>query len=813
MTTRIVAGSAGLLLAGLGAVVMAGWHWESVLLVQLHAGGAPMVVNAALCFSLVGLGLLFGAYRVRSLELALGIVVAIIAFATLTQYLFPIDLGIDRILARPWTWAELTKPGRMTANAAALFGIVGIVLALGTHRTALAWATGAIIALNGALYACAHLPLVAELGGWIGWTKVSLHTALGFVVMGVGFMSYRGAKAPLPHLKQGSKKPLAQDVLGAVLFLLVATAGVNLWQVLVHVEIVRLAQETRLAAQGLAQQLVRTHAQRLAMIERMAARLERNPELLASGAWDRDAQAYIDDVPGILAVAVHDARGFVLPPVTGPSGFAVTPPVDALTRALQTMESVTTPALVIAPFKRPQGPAAVVASIAYTDLMQQLLEGVLPGHGLRMLIGDELVYERTPNSEAPRGTPVVSFTIPGTLIEPGWRGEIWPDSRLIEGHRGPLPLAVLLLSLAAALLVALAARSSQQLRRQVEIDEAIWRESHDVLCTIGPDGRIIRVSGAVRTVWGYEPSELEGELFTVVSVDADGEDPEARLQRRKNVVSAHIDTRRRDGSIVPMSWSSIWSEELNLMIAIGRDVTEQARYEEELERRVAARTHELTLANAELEAFSYSVSHDLRTPLRAIAGFTELLHEDLRDQLDETAQHYFRRVLDGTSRMSQLIDDLLRLGRLSRLDLERVEIDLSALAHAILDRMHAAEPTKPVQIHVQPGLTAHGDPHLLELVLENLFGNAWKFTRDRDPAVIEFTQTAGVFSIKDNGVGFDMQYARSLFGVFQRLHGIDEFPGTGIGLATVKRIVERHGGEVGAHGEIGQGAEFRFTLG
>ena len=813
MTTRIVAGSASLVLVGLGALVMAGWYWESAMLVHLRAGWAPMQFNAALCFSLIGLGLLFGSYRVRSVELALGLVVALVAAATLSQYLFPMDLGIDRMLSpQPWVWAELTKPGRMPANVAALFLVAGVVLALGLERATLAFAAGSVIALNGVLYACAHLPPLAELGGWIGWTKIPLHACVGLVLLGVGFVYSRGAKAPLPHSSARRPRTSGPTALGAVLFLLVATAGVNLWQVLVHVEIVRVAGEARTAAQGLAQQLVRTHANRVKTIERMAARLERDPGLLDSGEWGVDARAYIDDIPGLLALAVHDARGFVLPPVTGPSGFAITPPASALQRAFESMEPVATPALVLAPFMLRGERAAVVASIAYTDLLGQLLNDVLPGYEVKLLIDDEIAYERTPGAVAPRGSPVVSFAIPDAVIESGWRGVIWPNARIIEGHRGPLPLAVLLLSLVAALLVALAARSSRKLREQVAVDEAVWRESHDVLCTIGPDGRLVRVSDSVRDVWGYEPGELVGELFTRLSVGDVG-DPVVRLQSRRNVVAMQIDTRRRDGSIVPMSWSSIWSDELGLMIAIGRDVTEQARHEEELERRVVERTHELTLANAELEAFSYSVSHDLRTPLRAIAGFTELLQDDLKDRLDETAQHYFRRVLDGTSRMAQLIDDLLRLGRLSRLDLERVPMDLSAVATGIADRLHAAEPTKHVEFHVQPGMTASADPHLLELVLENLFGNAWKFTRDRDPAVIEFTQEGGVFSIRDNGVGFDMQYAGSLFGVFQRLHGIDEFPGTGIGLATVKRIVERHGGEVWAHGEIGKGAEFRFTLG
>ena len=271
------------MLVGLGALVMAGWYWESAMLVHLRAGWAPMQFNAALCFSLIGLGLLFGSYRVRSVELALGLVVALVAAATLSQFL-----------------------------------VAGMVLVLGLERATLAFAAGSVIALNGVLYACAHLPPLAELGGWIGWTKIPLHACVGLVLLGVGFVYSRGAKAPLPHSSARRPRTSGPTALGAVLFLLVATAGVNLWQVLVHVEIVRVAGEARTAAQGLAQQLVRTHANRVKTIERMAARLERDPGLLDSGEWGVDARAYIDDIPGLLALAVHDARGFVLPPVTGP---------------------------------------------------------------------------------------------------------------------------------------------------------------------------------------------------------------------------------------------------------------------------------------------------------------------------------------------------------------------------------------------------------------------------------------------------------------------------------------------------------------
>ncbi|MCA1799489.1 MAG: PAS domain-containing protein [Xanthomonadaceae bacterium] len=261
----------------------------------------------------------------------------------------------------------------------------------------------------------------------------------------------------------------------------------------------------------------------------------------------------------------------------------------------------------------------------------------------------------------------------------------------------------------------------------------------------------------------------------------------------------------------------IWMEDAGAVIdgrlvAVKTDITEQREAEASLEERVALRTRELVHANTELEAFSYSVSHDLRTPLRAISGFSELLREQYSDQLDETAIHYLQRIETGAGRMSLLIDDLLTLGQVSRRELALQTVNLSAMAKEVVDRLRESEPGRRVDLRVAPDLTARCDPRLAEIVLENLLGNAWKFTRDSDPAVIEVDRIDGAFRVRDNGVGFDMDHAGQLFGVFQRLHGINEFPGTGIGLATVKRIVERHGGSTWAKGEIGKGASFFFTF-
>jgi len=290
----------------------------------------------------------------------------------------------------------------------------------------------------------------------------------------------------------------------------------------------------------------------------------------------------------------------------------------------------------------------------------------------------------------------------------------------------------------------------------------------------------------------------------------------------------HIDNEvlwRRDGSSFPAEyWSHPIRKDNQLIGAVVTfiDISERKHAEDELknyrdhlEELVAERTSELTRINRELEAFSYSVSHDLRTPLRAIDGFSQALHEDYAGQIDDTGTSYLQRIRAGAQRMGELIDDLLSLSRVSRIEMNRTDINLSLLVEKSVKKLQEIYPQHKVSMKISDNIQAQGDARLLEIVLDNLLGNAWKYTHKTQSASIEFgvSEKDGkmAYFIKDNGAGFDMQYAAKLFGAFQRLHG-NEFEGTGIGLATVSRIIHRHGGEVWAEARPGEGAVFYFTL-
>ena len=264
------------------------------------------------------------------------------------------------------------------------------------------------------------------------------------------------------------------------------------------------------------------------------------------------------------------------------------------------------------------------------------------------------------------------------------------------------------------------------------------------------------------------------------------------------------------------------TDDLNLLVLLTEQsamVLDNAALLEEqymLVTQLRQQTAQLAATNKELEAFSYSVSHDLRAPLRSIDGFSQALLEDYAAQFDPTGQEYLQRVRAASQRMAQLIDDLLSLARVTRSELHHDLVDLSAHAETIVDELQRTQPDRPVAFVIAPGLAAHGDERLLHLVLENLLANGWKFTGRCACPRIEFGAVLCdgqlAYFVRDNGAGFDMVYTDKLFGAFQRLHAITEFPGTGIGLATVQRVIHRHGGRVWAEGAVEQGATFYFTV-
>ena len=386
---------------------------------------------------------------------------------------------------------------------------------------------------------------------------------------------------------------------------------------------------------------------------------------------------------------------------------------------------------------------------------------------------------------------------------------------------------------ATAILVGNLKRHAERTYLRQNLLEQFFKFAPDAIVIVDREGRIAHVNNQTEKIFGYHPAELIGKPVEILIPAHLSERHQhhrdgymANPHARPMGSGLNLNGRRKDGSEFPadVTLGPLHTREGPLVLSIVRDITERKQAEEEirqlnvnLERRVLERTSELQAANRELEAFSYSVSHDLRAPLRSIDGFSQAVIEDYAGQLDDQARDYLNRVRAATQHMGHLIDDMLALSRVTLAEMQRETVDLSALAVKVLAELQKGEPGRKVDWRIEPGMIAQGDERLLRVLLVNLLGNAWKFTGKTANATIEFgampdAASATDFFVRDNGAGFDMTYADKLFGAFRRLHTAAEFPGTGVGLATVQRIVHRHGGRIRGEGVPGQGARFYFTL-
>jgi PAS domain S-box-containing protein len=405
------------------------------------------------------------------------------------------------------------------------------------------------------------------------------------------------------------------------------------------------------------------------------------------------------------------------------------------------------------------------------------------------------------------------------IVRP-WEKELFRK----DGTRVPILIAIAMLDEKNCVAVVVdrsetkrAAESIRQLREERAADarfRALLESAPDAMVIVGGDGKIVLVNERAETLFGYGRKELlDQPVERLVPERFRGTHSAHRAQYASAPLARPMGGGRelwglrKDGSEFPVeiSLSPIETDEGALVSSAIRDISERRRVEASLKQ-----------ANRELEAFSYSVAHDLRSPLRAISGFAQVLLDDYNDRLDEEGQKWLCSILGNAQRMAALIDALLLLSRLSRTELKIERVDLGALARGALSRLAEVDPERAVELVVQAPLWADIDPHLARTLTDNLVENAWKFTSKAPQARIEVgaadTTHGPAFFVRDNGAGFDMAFADKLFNPFQRLHPASEYPGTGVGLATVHRVVERHGGKIWAEGATGQGATFYFTL-
>lgn len=350
---------------------------------------------------------------------------------------------------------------------------------------------------------------------------------------------------------------------------------------------------------------------------------------------------------------------------------------------------------------------------------------------------------------------------------------------------------------------------------------AILDTVYDAIILIDQRGTVQSFNPAAERTFGYSAAEVVGQNVRMLMASHDAERHDRYIgnylatgEAKIIGLGREVIGRHKGGDEIPIELAITEMRLDNVPMFVGscRDISERKA----AERQISERTRELEIANAELDAFAYSVSHDLRAPLRGMDGFSQALLEDYGDKLDDVARDYLGRISAAGRRMGQMIDDILTLSRATRQEMHIQDVDLSAQARELVSELKARDTGRNVHIEVAPDLTARGDRKLLRIVLDNLINNAWKYTGNTEAAHIEFgsyrDDTNTVYFVRDNGAGFDMEYAGKLFGIFQRLHSTTEFEGTGVGLATVARLIRRHGGRVWAEGRVNEGATLYFTL-
>jgi signal transduction histidine kinase len=776
----------------IGLCVIAGWHLRVPALIRILPGTIPMQYNTALCLILLGAGgwSLVSGRGPKAVPFACGAIVALMGALVAFEYAADVTLGIDTALFYPWERTLSAHPGRMALTSSISFVSAGCALAL----LAL---TGRALALFAILQTLPlSLGLTSVLGYLTGITYVlpfrlgsqmAIHTALAFIAYGVAMLLHAWRCAP--HTDEGVPN-WAPAVAVAVLPLLFASLSVSTQSTpsgavgakvlagLLAAGLFGLAvskiSRAKIVHQGLmliAVPLVFTLGF-VALVSWVKRDYERAQALHLKS---KDVVAQTDALLTSLVEAETNMRGYVL---TGDLAF-----VQSYERAAAEMpERISRLRSLVADDEAQAGRAAALgekasermALIAETERLMlagfedAALAIIRGGEGRRLMDDfrrqrEEFLREEARTTEARQRAAAETWQRFDWLLMAGASVDI-----------------LLTLSMA-------------------------------FLFTRGIGKRLsVLTRNAGRLAEGRELAPPLPGSDEIARLDVVFHEMAESLRRGRQELERRVEERTADLMEANASLNRAIEER-------ARAAREIERLNESLERRVEERTEQLAAANRELEAFSYSVSHDLRAPLRAIDGFSRILFEDYEGALDDEGRRVLDVIRSNTQKMGQLIDDLLAFSRLGRKPIEKAEVDMKELARAASAQIGGARAGHPpVDLRIGELPRARGDRAMLTQVFVNLLSNAAKYSATRpDPRV----EVAGrvenghnVYFVRDNGAGFDMRYAHKLFGVFQRLHGPDEFEGTGVGLAIVKRVVERHGGRVWAEGAVGEGATFYFTL-
>jgi PAS domain S-box-containing protein len=868
--------AAGALLVLLGGTVMLGWWLQLSLLVHVLPGFTPMVINTALGFSLAGGALLTpfsDARRYERITAVLGGALAIIAALVLAEHLLRLDLGIDWASLHAWLHDSNPNPGRMSAGTAFGFLMSGAVLILAT-RVRRPWMGTAVRLLTlgvgaiGVLGLAGYLVSAPLLFPHYPFANVAVHTAAGLLVLAIGLRSawrrFEWGRVPLFARDDDRITFAGATVLAAIAL----AAGIASFAVLQD-RVQTLVGDNVHAALTRRTEMFRDLIELREVNARIAATrpaVMRNLRVLRAGRDDgsniANVRAVVDSFlkQGFSAIAYHDIDGKV---IASGGAFAQAPAMTVTLATPDKAELLWDGGFLLRhriPMRDSAGEVGTVLAEQPLPVLTRLAQnapgmGATGDMGLCVLSGEQIhCFPQRLNPQA-FSAPLVNVageSLPMTRALHGETGVIvtrdYRAQNVIAAY-GPiedLGLGMVIkieaveifqpireqLQIVIALLLLLVAGGTLLLRSRIrplatnlhesrEQFRAVTETASDAIISADGQGTITYFNQAAERIFGYSATEALGQPLTLLMPQRFQEPHRLGFQRflatkQARIIGKTLElvARNKGGKEFPIEISvSHWTTTKgNFFTAILRDITARKDAEEVLTRRTA----ELEAANDELEAFSYSVSHDLRAPLRHIDGFSNMLRDECGPALNDSGRRYLGVISDSVKQMGRLIDDLLAFSKMGRVEMRRTRIGMNDLVKEVLQELAGEINGRNIEWDINALPDAWGDRSMLKQVWVNLLSNAVKYTRPRDIAKIkiECSKKNGEleFCVQDNGAGFDMKYAEKLFGVFQRLHQAEEFEGTGVGLANVRRIVTRHGGQAWAHAKVDEGATFYFTL-
>jgi PAS domain S-box-containing protein len=781
----------GLLCAAVGVAVMVAWFVRATAVVSFGSQSV-MIFNTALAFAVTGVALVALARGRQGATMALGGFDVLLGAAVLAEYVLGRGLGIDQLFVKDYLTVAPHPPGRMAVSAAVCTLLAGAaLLARGPWRSrrrpvALA-AAGSVIAVIAVAASLGHATSSPAAYGWTNAIALSVPTAVTMLVLALALLSAAWGDSHTDHAGLPRWLPMTAGALGL---------GVVLWQVIDG----RAVSDGRISAAiftGVAIVLGLVLAAMLALAVWLAQQAEQRRQVAIAEAARRSK----------AEMAARESERLLF-------RFLAALPVGVL---------------IVSPGGRPY--------YASDEGRRLLGRGVAPEIGADQIAetygvfqagtGQRYPTDQLPSVRALLGHPSrvedVEIHRPDDSVIPL---EAW--ARPVYGAGGQVDYAI----------AAFTDISERQAREKVIADQAALLDlTHDAIFVRDPNGHITYWNAGAEHTYGFTRAEAVGQishelLRTKFPEPLPGIEAATARQNRWDGELTH---RCADGRsiIVESRWAAQRTPDGSLLgfMEINRDITSRKDAEREirlaaeevralnaaLEGRVRERTVHLERANKNLAAFTYSAAHDLRTPLRALSGFAEILLDKYGDRLEETGRGYAGRIQEASQQMATRLDALLHLSQVSRAEMNLQDVDLSAEITAICDQLRARDPGRRVRVTIQGSVRATADRPLIRTALQELLENAWKFTAGREQATIEFGTTAVDDAslccyVRDNGAGFDPAYAGKLFQPFQRLHDASEFPGTGIGLASVQRIIDRHGGRTWAEGTVGGGVTIYFTL-